>query len=148
VPPGYKRRASHPPHYSPLISSFSTLPRLTLTSTLLIYSSLKLQLYSIIINTPPPYYGVATRSARAPEALIRPCYLCYSKNFTQYLNLTCVKQGNRSVCEHYRRLNKPCHPIGSMSISNYPSLTGLGSLVLRSPVKSVNPLSKRRVSAS
>ena len=100
------------------------------------------------MNIPPLRHGITTRSARAPEALIRPYYLRYSKSFIKYPTLTCVKQGNRLVYDYYHRLNKPCYPISLMLISNCPLLTSLGSLVLRSPVKSVNPLSKRRVSAS
>jgi hypothetical protein len=100
------------------------------------------------MNIPPLRHSVTTRSARAPEALIRPYYLRYSKSFAKHPTLTCVKQGNRSVCDRYRRLNKPCYPISLILISNCPLLTGLGSLVLRSPVKSVNPLSKRHVGAS
>jgi hypothetical protein len=99
------------------------------------------------MNVLPLYHGVTTRSARAPEALIRPYYLRYSKSFAKYPTLTCVKQGNRLVYDYYYRLNKLYYPISLMSISNYLLLTSLGSLVLRSLVKSVNPLNKRRVSA-
>jgi hypothetical protein len=99
------------------------------------------------MNIPPLYHGITTRLVRAPEALIRPYYLRYSKSFTKYLTLTCVKQGNRSVYNYYYRLNKPCYPVSLILISNYLLLTSLGSLVLRSLVELVNPLSKCRVSA-
>ena len=100
------------------------------------------------MNIPPLYHGITTRLARAPEALICPYYLRYSKSFIKYLTLTCVKQGNRLVYDYYYCLNKPCYLISLILISNYLLLTSLGSLVLCSLVKSVNPLNKRRISAS
>jgi hypothetical protein len=100
------------------------------------------------MNIPPLRHSITTRLARAPEALIRPYYLRYSKSFIKHPTLTCVKQGNRLVYNYYYRLNKPYYPISLILISNYLLLTSLGSLVLYSLVKSVNPLSKCRVSAS
>jgi hypothetical protein len=100
------------------------------------------------MNIPPLYHGITTRLARAPKALIRPYYLYYSKSFIKHLTLTCVKQGNRLVYDRYYRLNKPYYPISLILISNCLLLTSLGSLVLYSLVKSVNPLNKRRVSVS
>ncbi|PMD21294.1 hypothetical protein NA56DRAFT_703469 [Hyaloscypha hepaticicola] len=60
------------------------------------------------MNAPPARYNVAPRSANAPDVLIRPCCLRCSKNLAKDPTLQCVKQGNRSVCNRYRSLNKPC----------------------------------------
>jgi len=65
------------------------------------------------MNAPPARHNVAPRSAGAPEALIRQCCLRCSKNLARNPNIRCVKQGNRSVCDRCRSMNKPCHVVST-----------------------------------
>ncbi|KAE9362560.1 hypothetical protein N431DRAFT_469876 [Stipitochalara longipes BDJ] len=60
---------------------------------------------------PPPRQAVAPRSAGAPATLLRPCCLRCSKGFARNPHLRCIKQGNRSVCDRCRSMNKPCHDV-------------------------------------
>jgi hypothetical protein len=59
----------------------------------------------------PARQQIASRSATAPETLVRPCCLRCSKNFGKTPTIKCTKLGHRRVCERCAKMNKKCFPV-------------------------------------